>query len=68
MAPGYPTGGDFNCSEPETVRNGDRHTLEIWAPDDLSPRYLARKSDGNVLYIVNNLKGSKMTLDYEQLK
>jgi|GEM_PF-6976575 hypothetical protein len=51
-----------------TVRNGDKHTLEIWAPDDLSPRYLTRKSDGDVLYIVNNLKGEKMTLGYEQLK
>ena len=26
MAPGYPTGGDFNCSESEKVTNGNNHT------------------------------------------
>ncbi len=51
-----------------TVRNGDRHTLEIWAPDNQSPRYLVRKSGGDVLYTLTNVKGEKIILEYDALK
>lgn len=52
------------------VRNGDRHSFEVWKPDDNSKNYLVRKvgEEGDILYRFYQYRGDQVIIDYEKLK
>ena len=51
-----------------TVRNGDRHSFNVWRPDEDNTRYLVRKENGDILYRFYSYRGSQLPIDYEKLK
>ncbi len=53
-----------------SVRNGDRHSFEVWKPDDSSKNYLVRKvgEEGDILYRFYQYRGDQVIIDYEKLK
>jgi len=51
-----------------TVRNGDRHSFDVWRPDENITHYLVRKENGDILYRFNSYRGSQLPVDYEKLK
>lgn len=51
-----------------TIRNGDRHSFDVWKPDEDFNRYLVRKVDGDILYSFYDYRGSQLVIDYEKLK
>jgi len=51
-----------------TIRNGDRHSFDLWNADDLFTKYLVRKTGGNILYRFYKYRGSQLGINYEMLK
>jgi hypothetical protein len=51
-----------------TVRNGDRHSFEVWKPDKEKENYLARKINGDILYVFYPYRAASVILDYEKIK
>ncbi|MCE5251867.1 DUF4340 domain-containing protein [bacterium] len=52
-----------------TVRNGDKHTYDVWTPgENDNGRYLVRKENGDILFRFYRFRGSRIILNYEDIK